>query len=109
MGQPYSGRFFFIPKQWFNIVALIEDTGVRYYCNVASPMYVTGQVLTYIDYDLDVIRMPDRSVHIVDQDEYERHKLNYHYSTLVESKVNDGLAAILNWRVRISRHFKMKW
>ena len=53
------------------------------------------QVLTYIDYDLDVIRMPDRTVHIVDQDEYERHKLGYHYSSLVETKVKEGLAALL--------------
>lgn len=89
------GVSFFIPKMWFNIVALIEETGVRYYCNVASPLYVIQQVLTYIDYDLDVIRMPDRSVHIVDQDEYERHKLNYHYSSLVETKVKEGLAALL--------------
>ena len=89
------GVSFFIPKMWFNIVALIEESGVRYYCNVASPLYVNQQVLTYIDYDLDVIRMPDRTVHIVDQDEYERHKLGYHYSSLVETKVKEGLAALL--------------
>ncbi|MFC5450723.1 DUF402 domain-containing protein [Paenibacillus aestuarii] len=89
------GVSFFIPHQWFNIVALIEEHGIRYYCNVASPMYVSGTVLTYIDYDLDVIRMPDGSVHLVDEEEYERHKLNYHYSPLVEEKVQEGLAAVL--------------
>ncbi|MGG1517619.1 DUF402 domain-containing protein [Paenibacillus oryzisoli] len=89
------GVSFFIPKMWFNIVALMEESGVRYYCNVASPLYLSQNVLTYIDYDLDVIRLPDRSVHIVDQDEYERHKQIYHYSPIVEAKVRDGLAALL--------------
>ncbi|MEW9702423.1 DUF402 domain-containing protein [Paenibacillus sp. SI8] len=89
------GVSFFIPKKWFNIVALIEENGIRYYCNIASPLYVAGHVLTYIDYDLDLIRMPDGSVHVVDQEEYERHKLYYHYSSLVEEKVQEGLAAVL--------------
>jgi len=89
------GISFFIPGQWFNVVALIEDNGVRYYCNVASPPYVNGNVITYIDYDLDVIRMPGGEVHVVDQEEYERHKLSYHYSPVVEVKVKQGLKDLL--------------
>ncbi|MDQ6423557.1 DUF402 domain-containing protein [Paenibacillus sp. LHD-117] len=86
---------FFIPGEWFNVVALLETGGVRYYCNVASPPYLQGGVLTYIDYDLDVIRMADGSRYIVDQDEYEQHKLIYHYPRHVEDKVRDGLNALL--------------
>ncbi|MDO3680605.1 DUF402 domain-containing protein [Paenibacillus ehimensis] len=89
------GVSFFIPGQWFNVVALIEEAGVRYYCNVASPPYVNGRVITYIDYDLDVIRMPAGDVHVVDREEYERHKLAYHYSAVVESKVEQGLQHLL--------------
>ncbi|MCE5168684.1 DUF402 domain-containing protein [Paenibacillus profundus] len=90
---------FFIPKQWFNVVALIEDTGVRYYCNIASPPYRCGQTFTYIDYDLDVIRMTDGQVQIVDQDEYEQNRYIYHYPELVERKVSAGLECLLN-RIR---------
>lgn len=89
------GISFFIPKRWFNVVALMEEAGIRYYCNVASPPYVSGQVLTYIDYDLDVIRMPGGDVQIVDQEEYERHKTLYHYSAVVDSKVRHGLKDVL--------------
>lgn len=89
------GISFFIPKQWFNVVALLEDSGVRYYCNVASPPYVNGNIITYIDYDLDVIRMPGGAVHIVDQEEYERHKISYHYSSIVDAKVKQGLQDLL--------------
>lgn len=86
---------FFIPGQWFNVVSLLEEQGVRYYCNIASPPYVAGSVITYIDYDLDVIRTPDGTIQIVDQEEYELHRQNYHYSEVVERKVKRGLEAVL--------------
>jgi uncharacterized protein len=89
------GVSFFIPNEWFNIVALIEETGIRYYCNIASPPYLAGDVITYIDYDLDVIRFPDGTVQVVDQEEYELHKTIYHYSSLVEKKVKRGLDLLL--------------
>lgn len=90
------GVSFFIPKQWFNVVALIEETGVRYYCNIASPLYLNGNVLTYIDYDLDVIQLPSGEVQVVDQEEYERHKSLYHYSPMVNEKVQQGLEEVLD-------------
>ncbi|WP_068776934.1 DUF402 domain-containing protein [Paenibacillus sp. FJAT-26967] len=98
-GKEWTSRIpgvsFFIPGEWYNIVALLEEGGVRYYCNVASPVYQAGHVLTYIDYDLDVIRMPAGDVHIVDQEEYEQHKLLYRYPSLVETKVKAGLDSLL--------------
>ena len=85
------GVSFFLPGEWYNIVALVEQAGIRYYCNAASPPYVYGNVLTYIDYDLDVILTPDGDKHLVDQEEYERHKSSFHYSPAVEEKVQAGL------------------
>ncbi|MED4603165.1 DUF402 domain-containing protein [Paenibacillus validus] len=89
------GVSFFVPGEWFNIVALMEEQGIRYYCNIASPPYVNGRVITYIDYDLDVIRLPAGDIHVVDQEEYERHKQMYHYSAIVDTKVKQGLHDLL--------------
>ncbi|MDF2671012.1 MAG: hypothetical protein K0R67_3318 [Paenibacillus sp.] len=86
---------FFIPGQWYNIVSLIEEQGIRYYCNIASPPYVSGKVLTYIDYDLDVIRTIDGGVLVVDQEEYEQHKADYHYPDIVDRKVKSGMDGLL--------------
>jgi protein associated with RNAse G/E len=86
---------FFIPGQWYNIVALIETTGIRYYCNIASPSYWNGDMLTYIDYDLDVIVLPGGSYQVVDEDEYVAHQHIYHYSAIVKEKVEAGLSALL--------------
>lgn len=89
------GVSFFLPNRWYNVVALIEEEGIRYYCNLASPYYVNNRVLTYIDYDLDVILTAAGDVHILDQDEYERHRKQYHYSAVVETKVQAGLSELL--------------
>jgi protein associated with RNAse G/E len=86
---------FFIPGEWFNIVALMEEHGVRYYCNLASPPYKNNNIITYIDYDLDVIRLPSGEINVVDQDEYDAHKLKFHYSETVELKVKEGLDRLL--------------
>ncbi|MFF2480182.1 DUF402 domain-containing protein [Paenibacillus sp. NPDC058071] len=99
---------FFIPGQWFNVVALLEQTGIRYYCNVASPPYVHDNVLTYIDYDLDVIRTADGMRHVVDQDEYDLHRIAYHYPKMVEDKVQQGLSALLSRMDRGQEPFEEK-
>lgn len=86
---------FFIPQEWYNIVALLEDAGIRYYCNIASPMSVYGQVITYIDYDLDVIRDPRGHTDIVDQEEYAAHKVLYRYPHIVKTRIDQGLNRLL--------------
>lgn len=45
---------YFHKKYWFNIIAMIRDNGISYYCNMASPYYLDEEALKYIDYDLDV-------------------------------------------------------
>jgi protein associated with RNAse G/E len=82
---------FFMPQRWFNVVALMEEKGIRYYCNLASPPYRYGNVLTYIDYDLDVVVLPDGSSHELDRDEFVRHKAEYRYGEAVEAQVETGL------------------
>ncbi|MBW7474919.1 DUF402 domain-containing protein [Paenibacillus oenotherae] len=85
---------FFIPGEWFNVVALLENAGIRYYCNIASPLFYQQGVLTYIDYDLDVILPHGGSAQVVDREEYEQHKAVYHYSAVVDLKVMNGLQAL---------------
>lgn len=85
---------FFIPGEWFNVVALIEEKGIRYYCNVASPPYRYADVLTYIDYDLDMVLMPDGTSFELDRDEYDRHKEEYHYTSSVQEQIGEGLGRL---------------
>ncbi len=82
---------FFFSNEWFNVVALLETSGVRYYCNLASPPYRYGDVLTYIDYDLDLVVFPDGSVREYDRDEFVRHKAEYRYGDAALQRIDDGL------------------
>jgi uncharacterized protein len=92
---------FFLPGEWFNVVALLEDKGgIRYYCNIASPHFRYRNVLTYIDYDLDVLMLPDGSVHELDRDEFNKHCSEYRYSAEVIEQVDRGLERL---KERISR------
>jgi len=108
---------FFIPNCWFNVVALIEQTGIRYYCNIASPPYFTDGTLTYIDYDLDVILTLDGEYFIVDEDEYEEHKRRYRYSDDLMLKIEHGLQHLLDrikqkqspFNSRFVKYYFSKW
>ncbi|WP_338554471.1 DUF402 domain-containing protein [Paenibacillus sp. KS-LC4] len=86
---------FFLPGQWYNVVALLEEGGIRYYCNLTSPYTWNNTLLTYIDYDLDVIRLPDGSRRVVDEDEYELHNAKYGYPRDVQEHVLEGLNKLL--------------
>jgi hypothetical protein len=88
----------FIPGQWYNVVALMEERGLRYYCNIASPPYKGKDVVTYIDYDLDVIVTGEDGglkAAVVDREEFAAHRIRYKYSRDVVGKVESGLDSLL--------------
>lgn len=97
---------FFLPGEWFNVVALLEEKGVRYYCNLASPYYQYDQIWTYIDYDLDVMIMPRGSVHELDRDEFNRHKAEYRYDAEVLSQIEQGLERLKDRLIRRAAPFQ---
>ena len=65
---------YFHKKFWFNIIAMIREEGVSYYCNLASPFVLDNEALKYIDYDLDVKVFKDGEKKLLDVEEYERHR-----------------------------------
>ena len=70
---------YFHKKYWFNIIAMIRDNEVSYYCNLASPFYMDQEALKYIDYDLDVKVFPGGDKKLLDVEEYEQHKRKMNY------------------------------
>jgi len=70
---------FFYFDRWYNVIAMIRVTGVYYYCNFASPSIIDEEALKNIDYDLDIKVFPDKSFKILDENEYNYHKLKMKY------------------------------
>ena len=70
----------FSKKEWWNVICMLKEDGICYYCNIASPALVNHRMIKYIDYDLDTKLFPSGDIRILDEEEYLRHKKNYNYS-----------------------------
>ena len=69
----------FVKDRWFNVICMLRNNGVHFYCNIASPFLREDNVLTYIDYDLDVIRTSMGDIKVLDENEDAVHKMVMRY------------------------------
>lgn len=67
--------------QWFNVFRFHEPEGDlrNFYCNVNQPPEFSGDVLNFIDLDLDVLVWKDFSTEILDLDEFEQNSKIFRY------------------------------
>ena len=88
---------YFHKKYWFNIIAMIRDNGVSYYCNLASPFHIDQEALKYIDYDLDVKVFTNGEKKLLDVEEYEQHKEKMHYSDDIDFILKENVKVLVDW------------
>lgn len=83
--------------RWYNIFRFAEPTGElrSYYCNVNVPPAFDGQVLSYVDLDIDILVEPDLSYRIVDLDDFEQNAELFGYSEDVQSKARQALERLV--------------
>lgn len=78
--------FYFHKKHYYNVIALLREDGIYFYVNLSSPFSFAKGVLSYIDYDLDLLLSPKGEIELLDEAEYRLHKKKYGYSKeLVET------------------------
>jgi protein associated with RNAse G/E len=83
--------------QWFNTIAMMREDGIYYYCNIGSPFSFRGDVLSYIDYDLDVKVFPDMSYIVLDKEEFSVHSKQMEYPPEVTLQVNRAVDEVVRW------------
>lgn len=88
---------YFHKHYWFNIVTMIRDNGVSYYCNLASPVVLDKEALKYIDYDLDVKVFPNGEKRLLDVDEYEEHGKKWAYSPQTDKILKHNVRILVDW------------
>lgn len=88
---------YFHKHYWFNIVTMIRDNGVSYYCNLASPVVLDKEALKYIDYDLDVKVFPNGEKRLLDVDEYEEHGKKWSYSPQTDKILKHNVLILVDW------------
>lgn len=67
--------------RWYNIFRFHEPDGrlKAWYCNVAMPPTFDGNVLDFVDLDIDVVVWPDMSHEVLDLDDFARNSVSYAY------------------------------
>lgn len=85
----------FPKNEWHNTVLIFDESMEfkYFYSNIASPVKedCKKNVITYIDYDLDVITHSDLRFEIVDQDEYMTNRNCYSYPIQVIREVENAV------------------
>ena len=89
---------FFYYDRWFNVVAQLKTQGTFYYCNIASPFVIDGNIVKYIDYDLDLRVFPDWGYRILDRNEYNYHKKLLRYGKDLDFILRSELSALIDMK-----------
>lgn len=84
--EPAVSIFFL--HNWFNVIAMMRNGTVCYYCNIASPSLEDQNIVEYIDYDLDLKLFPDSTIMELDRKEYLYHREKYQYSDDLDRIIN---------------------
>jgi hypothetical protein len=88
---------YFHSERWFNVIGMIRQDGVHYYCNIGSPFVYDAEALKYIDYDLDIKVYPDMTYELLDEDEYELHRKEMNYPKQLEPILDKNIRQLKHW------------
>jgi protein associated with RNAse G/E len=83
--------------RWYNVFRFADPNGTlrSYYCNVNVPPEFDGQVLSYIDLDIDILVEPDLTYRVVDLDDFEQNAKLFGYSEDVQKKARQALRRLI--------------
>lgn len=89
---------YFSKSHWFNIIMIIKEDEISYYCNLASPILNELGSLKYIDYDLDVKYFPKtKTIKLLDQNEFNENCVKLNYSPWIKEKVEKEREILIRW------------
>ncbi|MFC7373632.1 DUF402 domain-containing protein [Fictibacillus iocasae] len=104
---------YFSSKLWFNVIGMLREDGIYYYCNLGSPFMWDNEALKYIDYDLDVKVFPDGTYILLDEDEYKLHQRMMRYppelDTIIKRNLNELLSMITQKKGPFEPGFVEEW
>jgi protein associated with RNAse G/E len=92
-------------NRWYNVFRFCDQGGTlkNFYCNVHMPPTFDGQVLNYVDLDIDVLVKPDFSYQVLDLEDFEDNARLYDYPLEVRENAHAALAELI--RLIDSRSF----
>lgn len=91
-----STEYYWLDR-WYNVFRFSDaDRKLRnFYCNVNQPPQFDGNVLSYIDLDIDVLVAPDLTYKILDVDDFEENARRYGYPDEVQANARQAVAELI--------------
>jgi protein associated with RNAse G/E len=85
-GGTHSLEYYWLDR-WYNVFRFAQPNGElrNYYCNVNVPPTFDGEILSYVDLDLDILVEPDFSYQILDVEDFETNTQSYRYPDEVQT------------------------
>ncbi|HET6893089.1 MAG TPA: DUF402 domain-containing protein [Pyrinomonadaceae bacterium] len=79
--------------RWYNVFRLAHASGElrNYYCNINVPPAFDGEVLSYVDLDIDILVEPNLSYRVVDLEDFEYNAARFGYPDAVRAGAMKGL------------------
>jgi protein associated with RNAse G/E len=102
--QNYIRNFYWFDHM-YNLLEVYEPDGTfsELYINVASVPTLSGNILTWTDYELDVSMLAGQTARIVDQDEFDAAIFKYGYTPEFQARCHivsqEALALAKNWKL----------
>ena len=90
-----STEYYWLDR-WYNVFRF-SDSNRRlknFYCNVNQPPSFDGQVLSYVDLDIDVLVASDFTYKILDVEDFEENAKHYAYPDAVQANAHRALAEL---------------
>jgi len=88
---------YFFKDHWFNVIGMLRQDGIYYYCNICSPYLFEEGAIKYVDYDLDVKVYPNYNFRILDKDEYDKHRKKMRYPDEIEEIIEKEMQVLLEF------------
>lgn len=92
----HSLEYYWLDR-WYNVFRFAQPDGKlrNYYCNVNVPPSFDGEILSYVDLDLDILVQPDFSYQILDVEDFERNSKRYRYSLGVQDSARRAVEELV--------------
>lgn len=83
--------------RWYNIFRFAKPSGElqSYYCNINVPPAFDGEILSYVDLDIDILVEPDFSYRVVDMEDFEKNASRFGYSPDVQASAKQAVRELI--------------
>ncbi|MDQ2976793.1 MAG: DUF402 domain-containing protein [Acidobacteriota bacterium] len=92
----HSLEYYWLDR-WYNIFRFAQPDGElrNYYCNVNVPPTFAGEILSYVDLDLDILVAPDFSYQVLDEEDFESNAQIYRYPEEIQQNARRAVEELV--------------